>query len=49
MSMDTLDDPGVYFGTSTGQLFASPNAGKEWSEIATYLPSITSVEAVVVD
>jgi photosystem II stability/assembly factor-like uncharacterized protein len=49
MSMDTLDEPGVYFGTSTGQLFASPDSGNEWSEIATYLPSITSVEAVVVD
>jgi photosystem II stability/assembly factor-like uncharacterized protein len=49
MSMDTLDEPGVYFGTSTGQLFASADAGNSWSEIASYLPGITSVEAVVVD
>jgi photosystem II stability/assembly factor-like uncharacterized protein len=47
MSMDTLDTPGVYFGTSTGQLFASRDEGESWTEIASYLPGITSVEAVV--
>ncbi len=41
--------PGVYFGTSTGQLFASADEGENWSEIASYLPGITSVEVAVVD
>ena len=49
MSMDTLDTPGVYFGTSTGQVFASADEGASWQEIADYLPGITSVTAAVVD
>ena len=48
MATDTLDEPGVYVGTSTGQLFASTDGGDSWTEIASYLPSITSVEAAVV-
>ena len=48
MAIDTHDDPGVYFGTSTGQLFASADAGESWSEIASYLPPIRSVEVAVV-
>jgi photosystem II stability/assembly factor-like uncharacterized protein len=47
LAVDTLDTPGVYFGTSTGQLFASADEGESWSEIASYLPGIASVEAVV--
>jgi photosystem II stability/assembly factor-like uncharacterized protein len=49
MAIDTHDEPGVYFGTSTGQLFASADAGESWSEIATYLPQIRSVEVAIVD
>ena len=48
MAIDSHDDPGVYFGTSTGQLFASADAGDSWSEIASYLPPIRSVEVAVV-
>jgi photosystem II stability/assembly factor-like uncharacterized protein len=47
LAIDTLDRPGVYFGTSTGQLFASRDEGESWTEIASYLPGIASVEAVV--
>ncbi|MGZ4386319.1 MAG: WD40/YVTN/BNR-like repeat-containing protein [Gaiellaceae bacterium] len=47
MSNDTLDEPGFYFGTSTGQVFASADEGESWSEIASHLPGIASVEAVV--
>ena len=43
------DEPGVYFGTSTGQLFASADEGESWSEIASYLPGITSVEVAIVE
>jgi photosystem II stability/assembly factor-like uncharacterized protein len=44
MAIDGLDEPGLYFGTSTGQLFASRDAGESWEEIASYLPGIWSVE-----
>jgi photosystem II stability/assembly factor-like uncharacterized protein len=49
MSMDTYERPGVYVGTSTGQVFASADEGESWSEIAGYLPGITSVEAAIVE
>ena len=49
MAIDTYDQPGLYFGTSTGQLFASPDEGDSWTEIASYLPGITSVEAAIVE
>jgi photosystem II stability/assembly factor-like uncharacterized protein len=47
MTMDGLDRPGIYFGTSTGQVFASNDEGESWSEIASYLPGISSVEVAV--
>jgi photosystem II stability/assembly factor-like uncharacterized protein len=45
---DDLDPGGVYFGTSTGQLYGSADGGESWSSIATTLPPIWSVEAIVV-
>ena len=48
MAIDDLDVPGLYFGTSTGQVFASADEGESWSEIASYLPAIASVEVAVV-
>jgi photosystem II stability/assembly factor-like uncharacterized protein len=47
MAIDDEDVPGVYVGTSTGQLFASADEGDTWSEIARYLPSISAVEVAV--
>ena len=49
MAIDTYDQPGLYFGTSTGQLFASADEGDSWTEVASYLPGITSVEVAVLD
>ena len=49
MAIDSQDTPGLYFGTSTGQLFASPDEGDNWTEIASYLPAISSVEVVTLD
>jgi photosystem II stability/assembly factor-like uncharacterized protein len=49
MAIDTLDQPGVYFGTSTGQVFGSADEGEHWQLLADYLPDIWSVEAAVVD
>jgi photosystem II stability/assembly factor-like uncharacterized protein len=49
MVIDTHDTPGLYFGTSTGQVFASPDEGETWNEIAGYLPGISSVDVAVLD
>ncbi|MEI7743655.1 MAG: exo-alpha-sialidase [Chloroflexota bacterium] len=49
MAVDRLDRVGVYFGTSTGQLYASADEGLTWSRIADNLPPIWSVEALVLD
>jgi len=49
LAIDGYDAPGLYFGTSTGQVFASADEGESWSEIASYLPAISSVEVAVVE
>jgi photosystem II stability/assembly factor-like uncharacterized protein len=48
MAIDSYDVPGLYFGTSTGQVFASADEGESWDEIASYLPAISSVEVAVI-
>jgi len=45
MAVDRLDDCGVYFGTTSGQLFGSADAGDTWAPIVEGLPRILSVEA----
>jgi photosystem II stability/assembly factor-like uncharacterized protein len=47
MGVDRLDPAGVYFGTSSGSLFASADEGASWRRIAADLPAIWSVDAVV--
>lgn len=49
MATDRGDPAGIYFGTSTGQLFGSRDEGDSWQLIADYLPSIWSVETVALD
>ena len=49
MARDTLDPVGITFGTSTGQLWHSADAGDSWRMITDTLPEIWAVEAVVVD
>jgi photosystem II stability/assembly factor-like uncharacterized protein len=44
MAVDRLDDCGIYFGTTTGQVYASADGGDSWSAIATHLPAVLSVE-----
>ncbi len=43
MVADKEDPCGVYFGTTTGQLFYSRNQAKDWSKITDVLPPILSV------
>ena len=45
MSVDSLDECGVYFGTTGGQVYASNDAGDSWEPIVRDLPSVLSVEA----
>lgn len=49
MAVDRHDPAGVYFGTSTGQLFGSRDEGRSWRLLADFLPGICSVEAVVLE
>jgi photosystem II stability/assembly factor-like uncharacterized protein len=44
MAVDTLDDCGIYFGTTGGQVYVSPNGGDSWQVIVHDLPSVLSVE-----
>jgi photosystem II stability/assembly factor-like uncharacterized protein len=49
LAVDRLDPAGVFFGTSTGQLYGSPDEGDSWRLIAGTLPPIWGVEAVALD
>jgi photosystem II stability/assembly factor-like uncharacterized protein len=44
MAVDSLDKCGIYFGTSGGQVYASPDAGDSWAPIVRDLPAVLSVE-----
>lgn len=44
MAVDSLDDCGVYFGTTGGQVYVSPDGGDSWNAIVRDLPSVLSVE-----
>ncbi len=45
MTADALDPCGVYFGTTGGQVYGSPDGGDRWVPIARDLPPVLSVEA----
>ncbi|WP_436521490.1 WD40/YVTN/BNR-like repeat-containing protein [Actinoplanes sp. HUAS TT8] len=47
MAVDTLDECGVYFGTSGGQVYASADSGDTWTAIVRDLPPVLSVEVQV--
>jgi hypothetical protein len=44
MAVDTLDEAGLYFGTTGGQVYASNDAGENWAPIVRDLPAVCSVE-----
>lgn len=44
MAVDALDDCGIYFGTTGGQVYVSPDGGEHWSAIVEQLPPVLSVE-----
>ncbi|MGI9417434.1 MAG: WD40/YVTN/BNR-like repeat-containing protein [Geminicoccaceae bacterium] len=49
LATDRLEPAGVYFGTSSGSLYASADEGESFQRIAEHLPTISSVETLVVD
>jgi photosystem II stability/assembly factor-like uncharacterized protein len=44
MAVDQLDACGVYFGTTGGQVYVSPDGGDHWQTIVRDLPPVVSVE-----
>ena len=44
MAVDSLDNCGIYFGTSGGQVYGSADAGDTWAPIVRDLPAVLSVE-----
>ena len=44
MAVDKLDECGVYFGTTGGQVYVSPDGGDSWKAIVHDLPGVLSVE-----
>jgi hypothetical protein len=44
MAVDSVDDCGIYFGTTGGQVYVSPDGGDHWSPIVRDLPPVLSVE-----
>jgi hypothetical protein len=44
MAVDSLDECGVYFGTTGGQVYGSADGGDSWTPIVRDLPAVLSVE-----
>ena len=44
MAVDQLDECGIYFGTTGGQVYCSANGGDKWTAINEHFPSVLSVE-----
>jgi len=44
MAVDTLDSCGIYFGTTGGGVYVSPDGGDNWNAINEYFPPVLSVE-----
>ncbi|MGC8487092.1 MAG: WD40/YVTN/BNR-like repeat-containing protein [Clostridia bacterium] len=45
---DGEDSQGLYFGTTSGDVYASPDEGEHWVEVARHLPRVLSVVATPV-
>ncbi len=48
MDFDELKSPGLYFGTTTGQLWIGRDGGEEWECLFDSLPPIHCVKVAVV-
>ena len=48
LSVDREDSPGVFFGTTSGELWGSIDEGANWECLTAHLPEIYAVEAATV-
>ncbi|WP_231929922.1 hypothetical protein [Micromonospora inositola] len=48
MCGDDADPAGVYFGTRSGEVYASRDEGNSWSLVAAHLPDVLCVRAAEV-
>lgn len=48
MCTDNADPAGVYFGTRSGEVFASRDEGASWTQVAAHLPDVLCVRAAEV-
>jgi hypothetical protein len=48
MSADNADPAGIYFGTRTGEVFASRDDGDHWQQVASHLPEVLCIRAAVI-
>jgi hypothetical protein len=45
MCADSADPVGVYFGTRSGEVYASRDEGDSWAPVAAHLPDVLCVRA----
>jgi hypothetical protein len=48
MCTDDADPAGVYFGTRTGEVYASADEGEHWNQLVAHLPDVLCVRAATV-
>ena len=48
LTTDSMNNAGIYFGTTCGSLWMSSNEGNSWRQIAVHLPRILAVETGVI-
>jgi hypothetical protein len=48
LAIDTLDECGIYFGTTGGQVYGSTDSGDHWEPIVRDLPPVLSVEVQII-
>ena len=48
MCVDDADPAGLYFGTRSGEVYASRDEGESWSQVAAHLPDVLCVRAAEV-
>ncbi len=48
MTTDDGDPVGVYFGTTSGEVWGSTDEGESWTQLAAHLPEVYSVESATV-
>jgi len=44
MAVDSMDECGIYFGTTGGQVYGSSDGGDTWAPLVSNLPKVLSVE-----